>query len=72
MDSPIENHRTKHIDIRYQYAKDHYANNLFDLKPIALDQNDADFLTEPMTSVVKHRMMPILIATKKIYYWNYS
>ncbi|GAB6027182.1 hypothetical protein CHUAL_013972 [Chamberlinius hualienensis] len=62
MNSPIENHRTKHIDIRYQYAKDHFANNMYDLQPVTSQENDADFLTKPMTSVVKNRMLPILFA----------
>lgn len=47
--SPIENHRTKHIDIKYFFVRDLYYNNAFKVKYVRSRGNLADVFTKPLT-----------------------
>jgi Reverse transcriptase (RNA-dependent DNA polymerase)/Integrase core domain/gag-polypeptide of LTR copia-type len=40
--------RTKHIAVRYQFAKNHVHNNEIELKYVPTDENIADMLTKPL------------------------
>lgn len=47
--SPIENNRTKHIDVRLHFVRDLVADNIFKLKYIRSKVNLADPFTKPQT-----------------------
>ena len=47
--SPIENSRTKHIDIRYHFLRNLLNENLFELKYVRSKNNLADIFTKPLT-----------------------
>jgi hypothetical protein len=46
--------RSKHIDIRYHFVPDHYANGTFGVEHIATDKQLADILTKPLPRI-KHQ-----------------
>ena len=43
-----ENVRTKHIDIKYQFIRKLFNDNLFEIKYISSKKNYSDFLTKPL------------------------
>lgn len=47
--SPIENHRTKHIEVRYYFVRDLYYKSNFDIKYVRSKFNLADIFTKPLT-----------------------
>lgn len=47
--SPIENHRSKHIDVRLFFIRDLVYKDAFDLKFIRSKLNLADAFTKPLT-----------------------
>lgn len=49
--SDIENHRTKHIDVKLHYIRHLINEKLFELKFVSTKNNVADFLTKPHTKV---------------------
>lgn len=47
--SPIENHRTKHIDVKLFFVRDLYFKNIFSIKYVKSKSNLADAFTKPLT-----------------------
>ena len=47
--SPVENHRTKHIDIKYHFLRNLVYENTFNLKFCKSENNLADVFTKPQT-----------------------
>lgn len=47
--SPIENHRTKHIDVKLFFIRDLYSKDTFSLKYVKSKNNLADAFTKPLT-----------------------
>lgn len=47
--SPLENYRTKHIDIKYFYVRELYYNETFSIKYVRSKLNLADVFTKPLT-----------------------
>lgn len=47
--SPIENHRTKHIDVKLFFIRDLYFKDVFEIKHIRSKENLADPFTKPLT-----------------------
>lgn len=47
--SPIENHRTKHIDVRLFFIRELFYDDTFTLKYVKTTENLADALTKPLT-----------------------
>lgn len=47
--SPIENHRTKHIDVKLFFIRDLFNNNAFSIKYVKSKDNPADTFTKPVT-----------------------
>ena len=47
--SQIENHRTKHIDVKLFFVRDLIYKGTFDIKYIKSKQNLADIFTKPLT-----------------------
>ena len=43
--------RTKHIDTKYKFIRDYYKKGLFELKYICSKQQQADFLTKPLSAI---------------------
>jgi hypothetical protein len=54
------NNRSKHIDVRYHFIKDHYQNGNLNLKYIESEKLCADFLTKGVNKI-KHFMCMSLI-----------
>lgn len=48
--SYIENDRTKHIDVQYQFVRDCYNEDMFNLQSVSSEANQADFLTKPLNN----------------------
>ncbi|GFT41431.1 retrovirus-related Pol polyprotein from transposon TNT 1-94 [Trichonephila clavipes] len=46
--SPVENYRTKHIDVRYHFLRNLIYDKVFQIKYIGTKNNLADILTKPM------------------------
>ena len=40
--------RSKHIDVRYNWLRDVFNNNLFEFEKIHTDHNDSDMLTKTL------------------------
>ena len=51
--NPISHHRSKHIDVRYHFIRDHYKNGNLDLKYIKSEDLCSDFMTKGVDKV-KH------------------
>lgn len=49
--SPIENHRSKHIDVKLFFVRDLIYNNAFKLKYVSTKNNLADIFTKPQTKI---------------------
>lgn len=49
--SPIENNRTKHIDIKYHFIRNLVNENLFNLKYVNTKKNLADLFTKPLPKI---------------------
>lgn len=49
--SPVNHSRTKHIDVRYHFLREHVTGGIFTLRWIPTRQNVADILTKPLTRV---------------------
>lgn len=49
--SSIENHRTKHIHVRYHFLRDLMSEGLFNLKYVNTKNNLADLFTKPQSKV---------------------
>lgn len=49
--SPIENSRTKHIDIKYHFLRNLVLDNLFSLKYVNTKVNYADIFTKPLPKI---------------------
>lgn len=49
--SPIENHRSKHIDVKLFFVRDLIYQKTFDLKYISSKLNMADIFTKPQTKI---------------------
>lgn len=49
--SSIENHRTKHIDIKYHFVRNLILEKLFTLKYVNTKSNLADLFTKPLPKV---------------------
>lgn len=47
--SPVENHRTRHIDVRYHFLRNLVHERVFELKYVKSEDNLADFFTKPQT-----------------------
>lgn len=47
--SPIENHRSKHIDVKLFFIRDLVYKNIFDVKYVKSKENYADVFTKPLT-----------------------
>ena len=47
--SPLENHRTKHIDIKFFFVRELYYNEVFQVKYVKSKVNLADIFTKPLT-----------------------
>ncbi|GFU63928.1 retrovirus-related Pol polyprotein from transposon TNT 1-94 [Trichonephila clavipes] len=52
--SPVENYRTKHIDVRYHYLRNLIYDKVFQIKYIGTKNNLADIFTKPM---VKEKLL---------------
>ncbi|GFU43755.1 retrovirus-related Pol polyprotein from transposon TNT 1-94 [Trichonephila clavipes] len=52
--SPVENYRTKHIDVRYYFLRNLIYDNVFQIKYIGTKNNLADIFTKPM---VKEKLL---------------
>ncbi|GFX93371.1 retrovirus-related Pol polyprotein from transposon TNT 1-94 [Trichonephila clavipes] len=48
--SPVENYRTKHIDVRYHFLRNLIYDKVFQIKNIGTKNNLADIFTKPMES----------------------
>lgn len=49
--SPIENYRTKHMEVKLLFVRDLVKDNIFDLKFVRSKANYADAFTKPLTRV---------------------
>lgn len=58
--SPIENYRSKHIDVKLFFVRDLVYKNLFELKYIKSKDNLADIFTKPMTKTELERFINVL------------
>jgi hypothetical protein len=47
-DNPVEHSRTKHIDIRHHFLRDHQQKGDIDACPISTDHQLADIFTKPL------------------------
>ncbi|GFV19633.1 retrovirus-related Pol polyprotein from transposon TNT 1-94 [Trichonephila clavipes] len=52
--SPVENYRTKHIDVRYHFLRNWIYDKVFQIKYIGTKNNLADIFTKPM---VKEKLL---------------
>jgi hypothetical protein len=46
--NPVEHHRTKHIDIRHHFLRDHKQRGDIDVCHISTENQLADFFTKPL------------------------
>lgn len=53
--SPIENYRTKHIDVKLFFVRDLVYKNMFDLQHVQSKSNLADVFTKPLTKIELQR-----------------
>lgn len=58
--SPIENYRSKHIDVKLFFVRELVYKNTFDLKYIRSRENLADIFTKPMTKQELEKFLSIL------------
>ena len=47
--NPVRHNRTKHIDIRYHFIREHFLNNLIAVSYVETENNVADVMTKAMT-----------------------
>jgi hypothetical protein len=52
--------RSKHIDIRYHFVRDHYENGTFEVEHISTDGQLADILTKPLPRIKHLRIVHAL------------
>lgn len=55
--SPIENSRTKHIDIKYHFLRNLVIENLFNLKYVNTKLNFADLFTKPLPKITLQKLI---------------
>ena len=55
--SPIENHRTKHIDVKLFFIKDLFYKDAFIIKYITSKENLSEILTKPLAKVDLERFI---------------
>lgn len=53
--SPIENYRTKHIDVKLFFIRDYLDQNIFELQYVPSKENLADVFTKPLTKMELER-----------------
>ena len=53
----VNHKRTKHIDIRYHYIREHVERNKIQLIPIASKDNIADVMTKPTSNQTFNRLV---------------
>jgi len=56
----LEYQRSKHIDVRYHFIRDHFGKGMFDLKHIPGDQQIADILIKPLSRIKHYRIVQAL------------
>jgi Reverse transcriptase (RNA-dependent DNA polymerase) len=52
-----EYQRSKHIDIRYHFVRDHYEKQTFEVMHISTNEQIADILTKPLTRAKHHQIV---------------
>ena len=55
--SPIENHRTKHIDVKLFFIRDLFSQDAFTIKYVRSKDNIADSLTKPSTKLDLNKLV---------------
>ena len=55
-----EYQRSKHIDVRYHFVRDHLGKEMFGIKHIPGDQQIADILTKPLPRIKHNRIVQAL------------
>jgi len=55
-----EYQRSKHIDVRYHFVRDHFGKGTFNIKHIPGDQQIADILTKPLPRIKHYRIVQAL------------
>lgn len=59
--SPIENHRTKHIDVKLFFIRDLVFKDTFNIKYVKSKENPADALTKPLPKVGLIKFMQLFL-----------
>lgn len=62
--SPIENHRSKHIDVKLFFVRDLYYKEVFILKYINSKNNLADPFTKPLTKSDLNKFKSCIFSTQ--------
>jgi hypothetical protein len=53
--NPVYHQRSKHIDVKYHWLRQHVSSDAFELLHVASDDNRADILTKMLTSILFHK-----------------
>lgn len=62
--SPIENHRSKHIDVKLFFIRDLVYQNIFELKFVRSKSNLSDIFTKPLTKFDLYKFLEIVFRIK--------
>ena len=50
--NPVKHNRSKHIDIKYHFIREHLLNNTANISYVPTNNNVADVMTKPMSKVI--------------------
>lgn len=64
--NPLFHKRTKHIDIKYHFIRNHIINNKINIIKINTKNNIADVLTKNTSKKINNKLFPFLIGYKSI------
>jgi hypothetical protein len=59
-DNPIEHSRTKHIEIRHHFLRDHQQKKYIDIYHISIENQLADIFTKPLDEKTFCRLRSVL------------
>jgi len=68
MPNPVQERRTKHIDIRYHFLRDHIKQQTIICKWIETAKQEADILTKSMATTIKlfNQLVSMNLSTSNI------
>ena len=59
--NPVQQQRSKHIDIRYHFIRDEVKSKIVEIKYIASEENISDIFTKPMTRIQLNKFLKALM-----------